>query len=87
MYNNTTAVESLDRLTEAYSALSEVWSTAHTQVQKDKGGVHLMCYKISHSLSLRLESNCIIMQSGFVYILLHSLTKRGENVEIKSLPI
>lgn len=39
--------ESLDRFIEAYSALSKVWTTAHTQVQKGKGGIHFICYKIT----------------------------------------
>lgn len=38
---------SLDRFSEAYSALSKVWTTAHIQVQKGKGGIHFMCDKIT----------------------------------------
>ena len=37
----------LDRFTEAYSAPSKVWNTAHTRVQKGKGAIHLICYKIT----------------------------------------
>lgn len=39
--------QSLDRFSEAYSALSKVWTTAHTQVQKGKGGIHFICDKIT----------------------------------------